>query len=246
MLVGCSSNNQIDDNSSDLDDNKQTETNTRYIHNKSELEDLSDDELVELSLVVCKAPESYSQLFDYNVTFTSNSASSSAEACEVTEERVTDTRYPNYTNIPTESKVVLEDDLYYVVNVSWLYQNKITYNADSICFKEEYVHFITPQPHKGITFSMEIKDFSTAQTFLDLYEYKRISKISGFSLLCSEIEDANDMYVYSNYQINTIYGDWGLRDTIKLVKRTYNISKQDGKVSFLESELIRTAYGKMN
>ena len=207
-----------------------------------ELLGLGNDDLVRLSLESPKGPEDCAPLLGRHIEGTINSASSASDACRAGMEH-----YTNGYNTATDSKVVLESEFFYIVNVSWDYNDHglaRKYDADAFCFKEEFVHLTTDGCY--YPFSMTIRDFSSAKTLLDLHEYQRNSTMNGWVLKCSEIEEKENNYLYHGYVIKTCYGDWGVRDEIKLVKRTFSIAKEDGTVTYLGEKDLQTAYGKMN
>lgn len=224
-----------------------SEVSVKDISAPDELQNLTDDELVALSLGSPKGPEDCAPLYENRIDNLARSALDANDAIEAAKERVTDKERSSFGyNVATDASVALDSEFFYIVNVSWDHfsdENKFTYNGNAFCFKDEFVHLTIDESYHA---SMEIKDFSAAKTLLDLYEFQHNTVIGGWRLICSEIEEKEDEYLYSNYTTQTCYGDWGLRDEITLVKRTFSIAKEDGNVTFLSEEVLQTAYGKMN
>ena len=212
-----------------------------------ELVGLTNDDLVNLSLGSPKGPEDCAPLYEYRIDTLAESALDASDAVVAAKERVTDKERSSFGyNVATDANLTLDSEFFYIVNVSWDHfsdENKSTYNGNAFCFKDEFVHLTIDESYHA---SMAIKDFSAAKTLLDLFEFQHNTVIGGWRLICSEIEEKEDKYLYFNYTTQTCYGDWGLRDEITLVKGTYSISKDGGTVAFLGEEVLQTAYGKMN
>lgn len=219
-----------------------SEVSVRDISTRDELQNLTDDELVTLSLGSKKGPDSCAPLFEYRISNTVRSASNEEDAKEACREKFT-----KGDNKMTGADVVLDSELFYALKVSWDhrdYDGKVTkYDGNVFCFKDEFAHLTIDERYHA---SLSIKDFSVAQTLLDLFDYRYITEIVGIRILLSEIEEREDKYVYTNYRTYTCYGDWGVRDQIDLVKRVYWISKADGEVTQAGETVLQTAYGKMN
>ena len=212
-----------------------------------ELLGLTNDDLVNLSLGSPKGPEDCAPLYEYRITNIARSALDANDAVVAAKERFTNRGEFSFGyNVATDASVTLDSEFFYVVNVSWDHftdEKKFTYNGDAFCFKDEFVHLTIDESYHS---SMAIKDFSAMKTLLDLYEFQHNTTHGGWRLICSEIEEKEDEYLYSNYTVQTCYGDWGLRDRIDLVKGTYSISKEGGTVAYLGETVLQTAYGKMN
>lgn len=219
-----------------------SEVSVKDISTPDELQNLTDDELVALSLGSKKGTDSCAPLFEYRISNIVRSASSEEDAKEACREKFTDVH-----NRMTNASVVLDSELFYVLKVSWDYRDydgEVTkYDGNVFCFKDEFAHLTIDERYNVL---LSIKDFSVAQTLLDLFDYRYITEMVGIRILLSEIEEREDKYVYTNYRTNTCFGDWGVRDRIDLVKRTYWISKADGEVTQAGETVLQTAYGKMN
>ncbi len=219
-----------------------SEISVKDISAPDELQNLTDNELVALSLGSKKGTDSCAPLFEYRISNIVRSASSEEDAKEACRERLT-----NADNTMTSASVALDSELFYVLKASWDYRfdngEVRKYDGNVFCFKDEFAHLTIDERYNV---SLSIKDFSVAQTLLDLFDYRYITEITGIRILLSEIEEREDKYVYNNYRTNTCFGDWGVRDRIDLVKRTYWISKADGEVTQAGETVLQTAYGKMN
>ena len=219
-----------------------SEVSVRDISTRDELQNLTDDELVTLSLGSKKGPDSCAPLFGYRISNLVRSASNEEDAKEACREKFT-----KGDNKMTGADVVLDSELFYALKVSWDhrdYDGEVTkYDGNVFCFKDEFAHLTIDERYHA---SLSIKDFSVAQTLLDLFDYRYITEIVGIRILLSEIEEREDKYVYTNYRTYTCYGDWGVRDQIDLVRRVYWISKADGEVTQAGETVLQTAYGKMN
>lgn len=212
-----------------------------------ELLGLTNADLVNLSLGSPKGSEDCAPLYEYRISNIVKSALDANDAIEATKERYTDRERSSFGySVATDASVTLDSEFFFVVNVSWDHfsdEKKFTYNGNAFCFKDEFVHLTIDESYHA---SMAIKDFSAAKTLLDLYEFQHNTVIGGWRLICSEIEEKEDKYLYSNYTTQTCYGDWGIRDEIELVKGTYSTSKEGGTVAYLGETVLQTAYGKMN
>ena len=219
-----------------------SEVSVKDISTPDELQNLTDDELVALSLGSKKGTDRCAPLFEYRISNIVRSASSEEDAKEACREKFT-----NGDNRMTGADVVLDSELFYVLKVSWDYRfddgEVRKYDGNVFCFKEEFAHLTIDERYNVL---LSIKDFSVAQTLLDLFDYRYITEMVGIRILLSEIEEREDKYVYTNYRTYTCYGDWGVRDRIDLVKRTYWVSKADGEVTQAGETVLQTAYGKMN
>lgn len=219
-----------------------SEVSVKDISTRDELQNLTDDELVTLSLGSKKGTDSCAPLFGYRISNLVRSASDEEDAKEACREKFT-----NADNKMTSASVVLDSELFYVLKVSWDYRYDDTevrkYDGNVFCFKDEFTHLTIDERYKV---SLSIKDFSLTQTLLDLFDYQYITEMGGVRILFSEMEEREDKYVYTNYRTKTCYGDWGVRDQIDLVKKMYWISKADGKVTEAGEYVLQTAYGKMN
>ena len=205
---------------------------------------MSDEELLAIYYSDYRLPDDYADLLNYDLNCDVRSASTLDEAIANAEDRVT---HPGFASghHPVGTSVATEQEYYYIVNVSWTAGGSHIYNMDFFCFKEEYVHHIAPIAYRDIEFAMNIKDLSKIKVILDLYECVQIFDISGFAVLNSEIEETSDGYLYTDYQVRGTQGDFDTRDHVNLVQRTFHISKEDGKVSFLEEKTMQIAYGEL-
>lgn len=60
---------------------------------------------------------------------------------------------------------------------------------------------------------------------MDKLFYYRIKGISGFSVVHSQIIEEQDCFIYMKYEVNTIFGDWGVPNTAKFIRSIYRIIK---------------------
>ena len=253
LIVGCNKNNDEPINGGSSESTPSNNSNNpikpinyeEIINNPSSFASLSNDELISFYSQTKKLPEQYLFLDEnYVIKFSIDSASSIEEANNNSKERVHDERNANSKNIPTSSEVLYEGDTYYVTHIGWNHitdERTSSYTADAICFKSQYVDFVPPVPTQGKEFSMTIKDFSKVQEIIDLYEYSADARTASYKLVTSVIKEESSKYVYQNYFFQGIGGDWGMKDTVNLYLKTYEISKTSGKAVAFEKELVNTA-----
>ena len=209
-----------------------------FVQDEAELFGLNAEEMVRLYKITYRCPQPYVRLLDYRVDRISDSAPNEETALLIAREML-----HNGPNTPIEAYVDYEEDLYYVIHVAWNhfdnYNDPRRYDTDLVCFKSEYVDYVARRHWLGIEFAMTIRDFSTIQTFLDLHEFiGRYQK-----LLFSKVTETEEGYLYCDYQLEAQTGDWGLEDTIQLVRRTWQIGKS-GVVGFAGEEIINSFTGE--
>ena len=249
FIVGCNNNSSTPLNDDDISFNDKESFKPiiyeEVKNNPSGYASLSNDELISFYRLSSKLPEKYLFLHEnYKIEFSIDSASSIDEANANSKERVHDERNATSKNIPTSSEVKYEGDTYYVTNISWNHiteEKTSSYNRDAICFKSQYVDFVAPVSFKDKQFSMFIKDFTKAQEIIDLYEYAKDARTASYKFISSSIQEESDKYVYQYYCFDGVYGDWDLKDELRLHLRKYEINKTSGKAMPLEVELINTA-----
>ena len=214
---------------------------SEYVKDVKELNNLTNNQLLDIYFNVEKYPEQYMNLVNYRIEFAINSSSSEEEANAYAEERVHDERYSFAYDIPTGSDVVFQNDYYYIVHVTWDYYSsgkKTEYEGYTLSYKDTYVDFVAPVYHLDIDFSMTIKDLSRLQTIVDIYE---CIDIMG-KFIISNAKETEDKYIYCSYYFKTIVGDWGLDSEVQLIKRTYEIAKASGIVSYIGEEMLQNAF----
>ena len=238
ILAGCSTiKSELNTNDPDK------ETEWTYINDKSEIENQSDEELIDIYKGLNKLPKEYANLVEYEIPFALNSASNEQEVIEVARERFTNQIY-QYKNEMTDSSIVFQNDLYFIISatVKNSREGKEYFNTHNyISFNSQFVDFVAPYPAKNVEFSMKIKDMDKTKVYLDLYE---CSLAYSYTFAYSEIEEKEDEYLYSSYCFLVSYGDFGMKDCLYLFKRTYCVST-NGEVSFLGKETIQEAYGSL-
>ena len=67
---------------------------------------------------------------------------------------------------------------------------------------------------------------------MDIYVCARNSQMSGNKFLYSEIKEDNDSYIYTNYIICRVLGDWGIDDEYYIFKNKGTILKDSGIVDY--------------
>jgi hypothetical protein len=59
------------------------------------------------------------------------------------------------------------------------------------------------------------------------------------------IENIGSAYFYYLYEIEIVYGDFGMKDSISYVKHTFKINRSHGEITH-DKELIKQIVGKQN
>ena len=246
MLVGCTDNK----GSSGLEGSTRDSTSVSTVDigdkeiviNETNVLNLNENEIISLAASADKIPEGYIDISGQTLQFTVNSAADEGEALENAKDRVHNERFSDSRTVPTGAVVIYKNDLYYLINVTWdhITEEKTTsYSGKTLCFKNQFVDYTAAMKHKGVEFSMTVKDTSKIKAYLDLYEYSNISEIAGCKILLTDVKEVAGGYEYCSYLLSTVYGDWGVKDVISLVKRTYYISAA-GSVSFSGQQNLKT------
>ena len=214
-----------------------------FVTDENALLSLDDEGLIALYKKVYKCPEEYLPLLSYKLNIRINSADDEQAALETAKARVTNKRSDDEESVAQSAEIALDTPLYWVVSVSWkeVGRNRTSdYTGNTICYKNSAVEF-NPPIYSKENFAMTVKDPSNIREAIDVYEYMSISQIGGYYLLLSKVEKAEEGYTYYNYMFGTCYGDYGIKDEVTLIKRTYNISDA-GAVSFPNEEILKTVY----
>jgi hypothetical protein len=88
----------------------------------------------------------------------------------------------------------------------------------------------------------------TAETVKELAEYVwliRFYNLAGAKVLSSQVKAADGAMVATLYTTQVVYGDFGLKDEIAVVKETYRFNEKTGAVEFSQ-QAVRKLTGKKN
>lgn len=173
-----------------------------------------------------------------------NSSSSTAAALEVAIKHFTDTRYWYSVNTVIEVKLDIETELFYGLYVKWEHNSE----GEKSYFDEYVISFKTDIYDctvKKLINDNESSIFKTAdkdqiKKVLDYKCYSITNQIYGCGIVYSEILDFDEYYTYKAYSLETVYGDWGLQDTVSMICSSYNINKTTGEISLLSNKILKT------
>lgn len=133
------------------------------------------------------------------------------------------------------SKIVDENDYYYVVEVNYSYIDpNVTrdYVGRVVVLKDSVYDDSSEKFNSG-----KIAD---AKIILDLKYYLKFHSNGSKSLLQSFISGDNDKWVYTVYYFNANYGQDNVDDTIDLMKDVVNINSKTGEIINTETIAVKT------
>lgn len=211
--------------------NKSKNVNSENIKN---LDNLSNDELIEFSNSGDKFPDNFidNKLNDYERII--NSSNSTEEAKKAVLEEFNSNNM-GYTNKVIKNNLLIESDYYYGLDVSWLYTQP---NGKSSTYSEKVISFKKSiyDSENSIFYS---KDKTIIKEVLNLIYYMQNYNIGGSKVLQSAISENSNCFEYTIYYIERSYGDWGLNDTLHFQKDVIEIDKETGKIIPTDSIEIR-------
>lgn len=217
-----------------------------YHINPNPFEMISDDELEYIFKNASKYPTDMGIINGKVYGRVINSSTTKENAIEVATEYFTDVRYQFSTNIVVDTYIDIETELFYGIYVKWEHDSagkKSYYDEYVISFKKNICDYTPKRLHIGSELKIIFKtnDLNIIKYVMDYLYYNDTYNIEGFILLNSIIEENDNEYKYTFYEIETCYGDWGLQDQVSLVKNVFIINKESGEVS-TTSEVIKTIY----
>ena len=211
--------------------NKPKNVNSENIKN---LDNLSNDELIEFSNSGDKFPDNFidNKINDYERII--NSSNSTEEAKKAVLEEFNSNNM-GYTNKVIKNNLLIESDYYYGLDVSWLYTQP---NGKSSTYSEKVISFKKSiyDSENSIFYS---KDKTIIKEVLNLIYYMQNYNIGGSKVLQSAISENSNCFEYTIYYIERSYGDWGLNDTLHFQKDVIEIDKETGKIIPTDSIEIR-------
>ena len=77
---------------------------------------------------------------------------------------------------------------------------------------------------------------------LDILYYNNTYNISGSKLLKSEVLETEDQFIYQSYGTRVVYGDWGMKDKVSLLKEIWTINKASGELNLTSTNLIKKIF----
>ena len=210
--------------------NKSKNVNSENIKN---LDNLSNDELIEFSNSGDKFPDNFidNKLNDYERII--NSSNSTEEAKRAVLEEFNSNNM-GFTNKVIKNNLLVESDYYYGLDASWLYTppngKSSTYSEKVISFKKSIY-----DSENSIFYS---KDKTIIKEVLNLIYYMQNYNTGG-KVLQSAISENSNCFEYTIYYIERVYGDWGLNDVLHFQKDVIEIDKETGKIIPTDSIEIR-------
>lgn len=211
--------------------NKSKNVNSENIKN---LDNLSNDELIEFSNSGDKFPDNFidNKLNDYERII--NSSNSTEEAKRAVLEEFNSNNM-GFTNKVIKNNLLVESDYYYGLDVSWLYTQP---NGKSSTYSEKVISFKKSiyDSENSIFYS---KDKTIIKEVLNLIYYMQNYNTGGSKVLQSAISENSNCFEYTIYYIERVYGDWGLNDVLHFQKDVIEIDKETGKIIPTDSIEIR-------
>ena len=138
------------------------------------------------------------------------------------------------TYITTKCELLLETDYYYGIYVRWEAKSNSTsssnpYEEKVVCFKKSVCDYqnlkYSNDTRKG---KIVTRDARVIKQILDYSYYAKFYKIHGYKVLYSKLDETSQNYKHTIYYIGTVFGDWGVKDTVTLYKQETVIPKSTG------------------
>ncbi len=135
-----------------------------------------------------------------------------------------------------------EDKYFYEFRITFSY-GEVTYIYRYLAYKEEAIHY-SHSISTGSYQKINMLDKDSVLNIMDFIVGKR--NIMVFR----QLEETETEYIYNYYTFAYVRGDWGLRDTVSLVKSFIKVDKKTGETrsaTVQEREKIKTvAIGEVN
>lgn len=141
-------------------------------------------------------------------------------------------------------KLESETEYYYII-----YQKYISHRGTGdVTFENHYLFFKNSvlDLDTNIIGEKYRNDSKAVKEILDTYIYIGSAQNLSSKPLSSSIEEKSNRFDYECYSFDASYGDWGLRDSISLIKDTYSIDKQSGQFIRYTPKTIKSFGGKVN
>ena len=125
-------------------------------------------------------------------------------------------------NYKYEYSLKEENELYYLINVKQTtVKNGSTYEYVIMYYKNSIYDFDNNIIHSN--------DFNVIKRILDNNYYSNNYQIFGSKILYSQLFDKGDYYLYVNYYVKCVFGDWDVSDKLTYGRMTTIITK-DGLI----------------
>lgn len=216
--------------------NKSNDISNTNLENIKNLDELSNDKLIEFSNSGTKFPDNFidNKLNDYERII--NSSNSIEEAKNAVLEEFNTNNIVGFTNTVVKNNLLLETNSYYGLDVSWIYtrsndKSSTTYSEKVISFKKSIY-----DSENNILYS---KDKTIIKEVLNLVYYMKNYNSAGNKVLQSAISEGSNCFEYTIYYIVRVYGDWGLNDVLHFQKDVIEIDKETGKINLTDSIEIK-------
>ena len=212
----------------------------------TDFEHISDEELEYIFKNHDKYPINIGYINDKHYGRIVNSSSSVDNALEEVTNHFTDNRYSFSTCNVVEVTLDIETELFYGVYVKWEHNS-----FGDLSYYDEYVVSFKKEIYdckvKKFITDTEISIFNTddpaqIKQIMDYKYYSKTYQILGSKLLQSEVTETENLYIYKAYGITCIGGDWGLQDTIFLIRNIWEIDKSSGEMVLSSSDTLKTIY----
>ena len=206
----------------------------RYINDKNEILNAKNEDLETMFEEVYKVPLSCKYLDDFSISNILDSESSSDDAKKTSEQLFLGSETDSRVSYDNNIRTAFENDYIYINSLDYTYEfydgHQTPYTRTSICYKEDKVHYVNYWNQQQNTF--EIKDLDSMKHIMDIYVCARNSQMSGNKFLYSEIEEKNDSFIYTNYIICCVLGDWDMHDEYYIFTNKGTILKDGGVVDY--------------
>lgn len=205
----------------------------------SAIENITDEQLVEIAYGSNKILNTDLHKFDnFSVDFIegenwyrsdiwlSGSVSSLEEAKKIALDFATSDRYTDYS-----VEFIGENNLYYQLRVKrGTFAYRMNFYKDSVIkFSKGNSNYYGGKTHYSFSDVIFQKlDYDTVLTIMDL---------ENGNALYRYFEESDKEYIYTQYRITTVGGDWGLNSTVSLKKYVTKIDKNTGTIDTYSSNI---------
>ncbi len=176
----------------------------------------------------------------------SSSSSSPEDAIEVVTNHFTNNNYPFSINTVVEVWIDIETEVFYGVYVKWEHNSsgkKSYYDEYVISFKKDIFDCRLRNVYNDEDyFLVKTNNPDQIRQILDILYYNNTYNISGSKLLKSEVLETEDQFIYQSYGTRVVYGDWGMKDKVSLLKEIWTINKASGELNLTSTNLIKKIF----
>ncbi len=129
----------------------------------------------------------------------------------------------------------------------------LRYRVYKCNYLSDLQHGMYPKKDKSISDSyigIFAKKPVTTENVKELVEFLWYSAFSNYNkggskILSSFTEENGDSVRHTIFETKVVYGDWGLRDQITLIKSIYTVNKNSGEIRLTEED-VKTLQGRGN